>query len=173
MARVQPGEGSARWCRRITLDLSKRSNGGRRKSLAHAGERRGKSPSRDDVPNALPVRTIVDDTRPVSDSERPPQACRRGDDTMRASTCARSRWSAISWVRRRRSQECTSCRDRQHGGGQGYLIGCRNIAQQRDGAGDCTMPRLGEGDVARVLLPFRISAQVHGIWAGSHELPLT
>jgi carotenoid cleavage dioxygenase-like enzyme len=33
--------------------------------------------------------------------------------------------------------------------------------------------RLGEGDIARIILPFRISQQVHGIWAGAKELPLT
>jgi carotenoid cleavage dioxygenase-like enzyme len=32
--------------------------------------------------------------------------------------------------------------------------------------------RLADGDVARVLLPFRISSQVHGVWAGADELPL-
>jgi carotenoid cleavage dioxygenase-like enzyme len=29
-----------------------------------------------------------------------------------------------------------------------------------------------EGDIARVILPFRISQQVHGAWAGAHELPM-
>jgi carotenoid cleavage dioxygenase-like enzyme len=29
---------------------------------------------------------------------------------------------------------------------------------------------LEAGDVARVILPFRTSAQVHGIWAGAEEL---
>ena len=33
--------------------------------------------------------------------------------------------------------------------------------------------RLGEGDIARVILPFRISQQVHGIWADKGELALT
>jgi hypothetical protein len=27
--------------------------------------------------------------------------------------------------------------------------------------------------VARVLLPFRVSPQVHGVWAGADELPFT
>ncbi len=32
--------------------------------------------------------------------------------------------------------------------------------------------RLGEGDIARVILPFRISQQVHGVWADAKELAL-
>ena len=28
------------------------------------------------------------------------------------------------------------------------------------------------GDIARVILPFRISPQVHGVWASAQELPL-
>ena len=32
--------------------------------------------------------------------------------------------------------------------------------------------RLGEGDIARVILPFTLSSQVHGVWAGADELPL-
>jgi carotenoid cleavage dioxygenase-like enzyme len=32
--------------------------------------------------------------------------------------------------------------------------------------------RMGEGELARVILPFRISPQVHGVWANASELPL-
>ena len=32
--------------------------------------------------------------------------------------------------------------------------------------------RLGEGDVARIRLPFRLNSQVHGWWADASELGL-
>ncbi len=32
--------------------------------------------------------------------------------------------------------------------------------------------KLGQGDIARVILPFRAGPQVHGIWVRDGELPL-
>ncbi len=33
--------------------------------------------------------------------------------------------------------------------------------------------RLSDGDVARVILPFRASSQVHGIWVDNSEVAFT
>jgi carotenoid cleavage dioxygenase-like enzyme len=69
-------------------------------------------------------------------------------------------------------QECTFV-PRGAAEGDGYLIGvASNFAEMRSELVIADAQRLGEGDVARVLLPFRISSQVHGVWAGADELPL-
>jgi carotenoid cleavage dioxygenase-like enzyme len=58
--------------------------------------------------------------------------------------------------------------------GEGYLIGvASNYAELRSELVIADAQRLGDGDVARVLLPFRISAQVHGMWAGADEIKMT
>jgi carotenoid cleavage dioxygenase len=58
--------------------------------------------------------------------------------------------------------------------GDGYLIGVvSNYAEMRSELVIADAQRLADGDVARVLLPFRISQQVHGVWASAKELPLT
>jgi len=57
--------------------------------------------------------------------------------------------------------------------GDGYLVGvANNYAEDRSELVIADAERLGEGDVARVILPFKLSAQVHGVWAGAEELPL-
>jgi carotenoid cleavage dioxygenase len=69
-------------------------------------------------------------------------------------------------------QECTFV-PRGTNEGEGYLIGvASNYAETRSELVIADAQRLGEGDVARVILPFRISAQVHGVWAGADQLPL-
>jgi carotenoid cleavage dioxygenase len=73
-------------------------------------------------------------------------------------------------------QECTFVpRGGERGSeGDGYLVGVvSNYAEMRSELVIVDAQRLGEGDIARVLLPFRISAQVHGVWASAKELPLT
>ncbi len=58
--------------------------------------------------------------------------------------------------------------------GDGYIVGvAENLAEQRSEMVIADAQRLGDGDIARVLLPFRLSPQVHGVWAGADELPLT
>lgn len=70
-------------------------------------------------------------------------------------------------------QECTFVPREPAEEGNGYLIGvCTNYAEQRSELVIADAQRLGDGDVARVILPFVVSSQVHGIWAGNHELPL-
>jgi carotenoid cleavage dioxygenase len=69
-------------------------------------------------------------------------------------------------------QECTFV-PRGTAEGQGYLIGvASNYAQMRSELIIADAEHLGDGDVARVILPFRLSSQVHGTWAGKDELPL-
>jgi carotenoid cleavage dioxygenase len=75
-------------------------------------------------------------------------------------------------------QECSFVpRGRAGGGaneGDGYLVGvASNYAEMRSELIIADAQRLAEGDIARVILPFRISQQVHGIWANASELPLT
>jgi carotenoid cleavage dioxygenase-like enzyme len=69
-------------------------------------------------------------------------------------------------------QELTFVPRRGDTEGDGYLVGvAENLAERRAELIIADAQRLGDGDIARVLLPFRISPQVHGIWAGGHELP--
>jgi carotenoid cleavage dioxygenase len=55
--------------------------------------------------------------------------------------------------------------------GDGYLIGvASNYADMRSELIIADARRLEAGDIARVILPFRSSAQVHGLWADAAEL---
>jgi carotenoid cleavage dioxygenase-like enzyme len=55
--------------------------------------------------------------------------------------------------------------------GDGYLIGvAQNYADMRSELIIADAQNLEAGDIARVILPFRSSAQVHGIWAADGEL---
>ena len=55
--------------------------------------------------------------------------------------------------------------------GDGYLIGvASNYAEMRSELVIADAQNLEAGDVARVILPFRSTAQVHGIWADASEL---
>jgi carotenoid cleavage dioxygenase-like enzyme len=58
--------------------------------------------------------------------------------------------------------------------GEGYLVGvATNLAENRSELIIADAQRLEEGDIARVILPFRAASQVHGIWASSRELAET
>jgi carotenoid cleavage dioxygenase len=55
--------------------------------------------------------------------------------------------------------------------GDGYLIGvAQNYAEMRSELIIADARNLEAGDIARVILPFRSSAQVHGMWATDAEL---
>jgi carotenoid cleavage dioxygenase len=57
--------------------------------------------------------------------------------------------------------------------GDGWLIGvASNYAEMRSELIIADAGRLGQGDVARVILPFRAGPQVHGTWVQEGELPL-
>ena len=56
--------------------------------------------------------------------------------------------------------------------GAGYLIGvAANFAEMRSELIIADAENLAAGDVARVILPFRSTQQVHGIWVHESELP--
>jgi carotenoid cleavage dioxygenase-like enzyme len=56
--------------------------------------------------------------------------------------------------------------------GAGYIIGvASNYAEMRSELIIADAQHLEEGDVARVILPFRATAQVHGRWVSENELP--
>ena len=69
-------------------------------------------------------------------------------------------------------QECCFVpRAGSHTEGDGYLIGvAQNYADMRSELIIADAQNLEAGDIARVILPFRSSAQVHGIWANEGEL---
>jgi carotenoid cleavage dioxygenase-like enzyme len=70
-------------------------------------------------------------------------------------------------------QECTFVPRSSGMEGDGYLIGiASNYAEMRSELVITDAQRLSEGDIARVILPFRISQQVHGVWASAGELQL-
>jgi len=55
--------------------------------------------------------------------------------------------------------------------GDGYLIGiASNYAEMRSELVIVDAQRMGEGDIARVIMPFRAGPQVHGIWVRHDEL---
>lgn len=56
--------------------------------------------------------------------------------------------------------------------GDGYLIGTTsNLAELRTELVIVDAQRLSEGDIARIILPFRGGPQVHGAWYEAEELP--
>jgi carotenoid cleavage dioxygenase len=58
--------------------------------------------------------------------------------------------------------------------GDGYLVGvASNYAESRSELVVLDAQRMGDGEIARVILPFKLSSQVHGIWASARELALT
>jgi carotenoid cleavage dioxygenase len=62
---------------------------------------------------------------------------------------------------------------RKGGEGDGYLIGiASNYAEARSEMVILDAQRIGDGDIARVVMPFKLSSQVHGVWASADELPL-
>lgn len=162
--------------RRITLDLSKRSNRWEEEILwPMPVNDLGKID-----PRVMTLETrylfapLVDEARLPADRSRLPA----GTPARLTNTYARFDLQTQEIQRyfagtTHSLQECTFVPREGGGEGNGYLIGvCTNYAEQRAELVIADAQRLGEGDVARVILPFRISAQVHGIWASSSELPL-
>jgi carotenoid cleavage dioxygenase len=48
----------------------------------------------------------------------------------------------------------------------------KQLCEQRSELVIMDAERLRDGDIARVILPFKLSSQVHGVWAAADELPL-
>jgi len=114
-----------------------------------------------------------------SDPERPFDGARAGADAhARVVNCygrfdvATQKVDTYFAGRTHSLQECTFV-PRGTREGEGYLIGvASNFAEARSELVIADAQHLQDGDIARVILPFRISSQVHGVWAGAHELPL-
>jgi len=162
--------------RRITLDLSKRSNTWQEEILWDLPVNDlGKID-----PRVMTLETrylyapFIDDAYRVADGFRLPQGTPARLTNMYGRFDLRSQALERYFAGPTHSlQECTFVPRAPAEEGNGYLIGvCTNYAEQRSELVIADAQRLGDGDVARVILPFRISAQVHGIWAGSDELPL-
>lgn len=67
---------------------------------------------------------------------------------------------------------CFVPRPGSHAEGDGYLIGvASNFAEMRSELVIIDAENLAAGDLARVILPFRSSCQVHGKWVTPAELP--
>jgi carotenoid cleavage dioxygenase len=67
-------------------------------------------------------------------------------------------------------EACFVPKNAKAGEGEGYLVGVyTNLAESRSELTVVDAPRMHE--LARVILPFRISEQVHGVWAPYEELP--
>jgi carotenoid cleavage dioxygenase-like enzyme len=63
-------------------------------------------------------------------------------------------------------------RSKQSAEGDGYLVGvASNFADMRSELVIADARNLAAGDIARVILPFRASSQVHGTWVNEDELP--
>jgi carotenoid cleavage dioxygenase len=118
---------------------------------------------------------FVDGERPATDRSRlPPGTPARLTDTYGRFDLSTQQVERYFAGPAHSLQECSFVPREGGDEGNGYLVGvCTNYAEQRSELVIADAQRLGDGDVARVLLPFRISAQVHGIWASSQELPLS
>jgi carotenoid cleavage dioxygenase-like enzyme len=67
---------------------------------------------------------------------------------------------------------CFVPRSKNAAEGDGYIMGvASNYAEMRSELIIADAQRLEEGDLARVILPFRATSQVHGRWVGEDELP--
>ena len=113
-----------------------------------------------------------------SDPKRPFDAARAGNLGGRITNCygrfdfTTGRFSAYFAGDTHSLQECSFVpRTGSREEGDGYLVGvAQNYADMRSELIIADARDLEAGDVARVILPFRTSAQVHGIWAAAQEL---
>lgn len=162
--------------RRITLDLSKRSNKWEEEILwpMPVNDLGKVDPRVMTLETRYLYAPFVDDARLPADPSRLPAGTPARLTNTYGRFDLRTRQVERYFAGPAHSlQECTFIPRDTGIEGDGYLIGvCTNYAEQRAELVIADAQRLGEGDVARVILPFRISAQVHGIWASAKELPL-
>jgi carotenoid cleavage dioxygenase-like enzyme len=113
-----------------------------------------------------------------ADPKRPFDAARAGNIQGRVTNCygrfdfTTGKWNAYFAGDTHSLQECSFIpRPGSRAESDGYLVGvAANYAEMRSELIIADAQNLEAGDVARVILPFRTSAQVHGIWAGAEEL---
>jgi carotenoid cleavage dioxygenase len=114
-----------------------------------------------------------------TDRDRPFNEARAGNLKGRVSNCygrfdlATGKMSSYFAGDTHSLQEvCFVPRSRSAEEGDGYIMGiASNYAEMRSELIIADSERLEEGDVARVILPFRATSQVHGRWMAEQELP--
>jgi carotenoid cleavage dioxygenase-like enzyme len=114
-----------------------------------------------------------------TDRERPFDEARAGNLRGRVSNCygrfdlATGKMTSYFAGDTHSLQEvCFIPRSKSSEEGDGYIIGvASNYAEMRSELIIADAQHLEDGDVARVILPFRATAQVHGRWMGENELP--
>jgi len=114
-----------------------------------------------------------------SDASRPFDKTRAGNAGARVTNC----YGRFDFAERKLTsyfvgdthnlQECAFVpRKNSTKEGDGYLIGvANNYAEMRSELIIADAANLAAGDIARVLLPFKSTTQVHGFWADKGELP--
>jgi carotenoid cleavage dioxygenase-like enzyme len=161
--------------RKITLDLDKRSNEWREEILwpMQVGDLGKVDPRVMTLPTRYLYTLFNDEERPVDRARMPSGGFMKPTNSygrFDIQTGAVDRYFAGP---AHSLQECSFVPKAGGNEGEGYLIGvASNFAELRSELIIADAQRLGEGDIARVLLPFRISPQVHGVWASARELPL-
>ena len=161
--------------RRITLDLGKRSNTWQEEILwpMQVGDLGKVDPRVMTLPTRYLYTMFADAERPIDRSRMPagggpPPTNSYGRFDLETGQVEKYFAGPTHGL-----QECTFVPRGIGMEGEGYLIGvATNYAANRSELVIADAQRLGEGDIARVILPFRISQQVHGIWANARELPL-
>ncbi len=164
--------------RRITLDLDKPGNDWKEEILwpMQVGDLGKVDPRVLSLQTRYLYTLFNDDERPVDRAKMAPGAPARLTNSYGRFDIETGKVERYFAGPTHGLQECTFVpRGGQRGSeGDGYLIGVvSNYAEMRSELVIADAQRLGEGDIARVLLPFRISQQVHGVWASAKELPLT
>jgi carotenoid cleavage dioxygenase-like enzyme len=163
--------------RKITLDLDKPGNDWKEEILwpMQVGDLGKVDPRVMSLPTRYLYTLFTDDDRPVDRARMGPGAPARPSNSYGRFDIETGNVEKYFAGPTHSLQECTFVpRGGERGReGDGYLVGVvSNYAEMRSELVIADAQRLGEGDIARVLLPFRISQQVHGIWAGAKELPL-
>lgn len=163
--------------RKITLDLDKPGNSWEEEILwpMQVGDLGKIDPRVMSLPTRYLYTGFTDDARPVAREKLGPGAPARLTNSYGRFDLATGQVARYFAGATHSLQECTFVPRRgSQEEGDGYLVGvASNYAEMRSELVIADARRLEEGDVARVILPFRISQQVHGIWADAGELPLT
>lgn len=162
--------------RKITLDLDKRGNSWEEEILwpMQVGDLGKVDPRVMTLPTRHLFTMFTDDDRPVDRARMGPGAPARLTNSYGRFDLETGRIDRYFAGPTHSLQECTFVPRGSGVEGDGYLIGVvSNYAEMRSELVIADARRLGDGDIARVILPFRISQQVHGVWAAANELPLT
>lgn len=162
--------------RRITLDLDKRGNNWEEEILwpMQVGDLGKVDPRVLTLPTRYLYTMFTDEDRPVDRAKLGAGAPARLTNSYGRFDLDTGQVERYFAGPAHALQECSFVPRRSGREGDGYLVGVvSNYAEMRSEMVIVDAQRLGEGELARVILPFRISSQVHGVWASASELPLT